>query len=160
MLDHWPAAPDACPIADAAGRTSSGGAFTWWSAWKRYVFYALAADRRPAASPPLTCGGTGCLQLIEEGTGAANADRPFAVIVAGAPLVTATATQSHGPLADLDARNWLEDANAELRRLNANPAVPGCAADASFARGAAMPESNKVVIGRTATRNDVVVAQP
>jgi hypothetical protein len=161
MLDHWPAVADACHIADAAGRTSGRGAFTWWSAWKRFVFYALAANRRPAAAAmPLPCDSAGCLQVIDDGQGSAAADRLFAVIVAGAPLATASVTQSHGPLADLDARNWLEDANAELRGLNANPAAPGCAVDASFARGAALPGSNRIALGRTSARNDVVLAQP
>jgi hypothetical protein len=160
MLDHWPAVADACHVADAAGRTSGHGAFTWWSAWKRFVFYALAPSRRPAAAPsPPTCDAAGCLQVVDQTPGAGSADRLFAVIVAGAPLATASVSQSHGPLADLDARNWLEDANAELRKLNANPAAPGCAADASFARGAALPAANRLLIERTATRNDVVFAQ-
>jgi hypothetical protein len=65
--------------------------------------------------------------------------------------------QSRGALAELDARNWLEDVNADLRFLNPNPAAPQCAADSSPPGESAAPSPARVALSRQPTRNDVVV---
>jgi hypothetical protein len=81
-------------------------------------------------------------------------------MVAGPPLLFDSGRQSRAPLADTDAREWLEGANADLRRLNANPAAPDCDADPSIPAGPASPSHNRVATHATRSRNDVVVLGP
>jgi hypothetical protein len=157
MLQTW---SPGCSIADANGKTTASAAFTWWSAWKRHVFYSVAPANRPATGTPAACDATSCLIVSNEvGVGAPRGHR-FAVLVAGPPLLLDSGRQSRGPLADLDARNWLEGSNADLRRLNANPAAPECAEDRSYLGGPGSFAFNRVSVGTTPERNDVVVVSP
>jgi hypothetical protein len=157
MLAHW---TPGCRIADASGMTAGGSAFTWWSAWKRHVFYSAAPASRPAPGAPATCDSTSCLFVSNDATGAAPPGHRFAVLVAGPPLLFDSGRQSRGASADIDARNWLEGANADLRRLNANPAAPECPADPSYPAGPANSSFNRLASLATRSRNDVVVAGP
>jgi hypothetical protein len=86
----------------------------------------------------------------------ANGQR-FAVVVAGPPLARDEGRQSRSALAILDAREWLEGSNAELRRLNANPAAPECAADPSFPPGPGSGTFNRLTSGQGRNANDAVV---
>jgi hypothetical protein len=82
------------------------------------------------------------------------------VLVAGQPLRFDGWAQSRDGLADLDARNWLEGANADLRRLNANPSAPECAEDFTYPAGAGNLAFNRVSARRDRAVNDVVIATP
>lgn len=157
MMPGW---TPGCAIADASGETSSHARFTWWSAWKRHVFYALAAASRPAAGPAAACDPASCLLASGNPGAPTAAGHRFAVLVAGHPLLLDSVRQSRGSLADTDPRQWLEGANADLRRLNANPAAPECADDFTAPRGGADPASNRVAMGIAPGRNDVVVVGP
>jgi hypothetical protein len=120
-----------CRIADAAGNTAGTAGPAWWSAWKRHVFYALEP------------GG-----------------RRFAVLVAGPPLDLGTRRQSRGAAADADAGEWLEEANAQLRHLNANPEAPDCAPEPGAAAEAAAPSFDRLAGPASRRRNDVIVLGP
>jgi type II secretory pathway pseudopilin PulG len=157
MLPRWPAD---CRIADASGDTASAARFTWWSAWKRHVFYSVASSASPAPGPAAACDSLTCLFVSDEAGGLAPPGHPFAVLVAGPPLLFDSGRQSRGTPADTDAREWLEGANADLRRLNANPAAADCDADSSLAPGPASPAFNRVERLATRSRNDVVVVGP
>lgn len=157
MLARW---EPGCRIADANGNTAGVTGFTWWSAWKRHVFYSVAPANRPATGKPAACDSISCLYISHEAGGVAPAGHRFAVLVAGPPLLLDSGRQSRGAFADTDASNWLEGANADLRRLNANPAAPECPADHSYPAGAATFSFNRLATLRTRSRNDVVVAGP
>jgi len=154
MRERWAAA---CRIADANGNTTGTNGFTWWSAWKRHVFYSVAPASNPAPGAPAACDPLSCLFVSNETGGVAPAGHRFAVLVAGPPLLFDSGRQSRGAPADTDAREWLEGTNADLRRLNANPAAPECAADPSYPAGPAIPSFNRVATLATRSRNDVVV---
>jgi len=158
MLATW---SPGCSIADANGHTTGASAFTWWSAWKRHVFYSVAPANRPASGAPAACDTISCLVVANETGVAAPREHRYAVLVAGPPLLLDSWRQSRSASADLDARNWLEGANAELRRLNGNPEAPECAEDRSIFGGpGSTTAANRVAIGTTAYRNDVVVVSP
>ncbi len=157
MLPHW--APG-CRIADANGDTAGISRYTWWSAWKRHVFYSVAPANRPATSAPAACDTLSCLFVTNEAGIAAPAGHRYAVLVAGPPLLFDSGRQSRGAPADTDASEWLEGANADLRRLNANPAAPECAADLSYPPGPGSPSFNRVATLATRNRNDAVVVGP
>lgn len=157
MLANW---PPGCRIADAQGGTAGVGGFTWWTAWKRHVFYSVAAANRPATGAAAQCDSLSCLFISHDSGGVAPAGHRFAVLVAGPPLLFDSGRQSRAAQADIDATQWLEGANADLRRLNANPAAPGCAADASYPAGAASPSFNRIAAFAAPGTNDVVVAGP
>ncbi len=157
MLARW---EPGCLIADANGDTAGSTGLAWWSAWKRHVFYAAAPASRPAPASPAACDSQNCL-FVSGGPGThAAAGHRFAVLVAGAPLLLDSSRQSRSALADTDAREWLEGANADLRRLNPNPAAPECAADPSYPEGPPVPSFNRVAFDATRQRNDVVVVGP
>ncbi len=141
-----------CAIADAAGRTAGLSSRSWWTTWKRHVFYAVTDPARPAPSPAAPCGGNACLAYGESAAG-----EPFAVIVAGPPRVVDGRRQSRAPLANVDVREWLEGANAELRHLNANPAAPECPRDSSYPAGPASNDARRLAPGDGWHSNDLVV---
>ena len=156
----WPAA-EGCHLADNAGATSSLSRFTWWSAWKRHVFYAVAGPGRPDGSAQLPCDSITCLVVSPPDVGAPS--RPghrVAVLVAGHPLRWDGFEQLRGPGADEDARHWLEGSNTELRRLNDNPPAPDCAPDPSLALGPGNPGAIQLALDRRFAHNDIVVAIP
>ncbi|MGE0356779.1 MAG: hypothetical protein AB7P08_07680 [Burkholderiales bacterium] len=155
MLARW---VPGCRIADANGETADIAGFTWWSAWKRHVFYSVARANRPATGKPPPCDSLSCLFLSGESAGPAPAGYRFAVLVAGPPLIFDAGRQSRTDTADADARHWLEGANADLRRLNANPAAPDCPADPSYPAGPGAAAFNRVATRPERERNDVVVA--
>lgn len=161
LTAHWPADAVGCKVADASGVTSSLARFTWWSAWKRHVFYAVLGPGQPAAAAASTCDSITCLVIAEaDGPSALPRGHRAAVLVAGHPLRWDGSVQARDAAADRDARHWLEGSNAELRRLNANPAAPDCVADAGLAAGPGTASANRVGIDRHLLRNDVVVAIP
>jgi hypothetical protein len=155
MLDRW--APG-CRIADANGNTAGTAGFTWWSAWKRHVFYSVAPASRPAPGAPAACDALTCLHVSADGYGIAPAGHRHAILVAGPPLLFDSGRQSRGDAADAEVREWLEGAHADLRRLNANPAAPECPADPSYPAGPANPSFNRLATLASRSRNDVVVA--
>ncbi|MBL0142719.1 MAG: hypothetical protein IPP91_11615 [Betaproteobacteria bacterium] len=157
MLGQW--APG-CRIADANGSTAGATGFTWWSAWKRHVFYSVAPANRPAPGAPAACDSLTCLFVSQDGAGVASQGRRYAVLVAGPPLLFDSGRQSRSAMADADVRDWLEGANADLRRLNANPAAPECPADLSYPEGPATASYNRVATLASRSRNDVVVTGP
>ncbi|MDH5264011.1 MAG: hypothetical protein OEX21_04560 [Betaproteobacteria bacterium] len=152
--------PTACRIADAGGNTAGTAGLAWWSAWKRHVFYAVAPAGRPSDEAPRECDAASCLFVLQDSGTVDPAGRRFAVLVAGHPLLLDPGRQSRGALDDADARQWLEGANADLPRLNANPAAPGCTEDPSYAAGPASPSFNRLATLATRGRNDVVVTGP
>ncbi|MCM2327985.1 MAG: hypothetical protein NDI88_08860 [Lysobacter sp.] len=157
MHSGWPAG---CRIADANGDTTSLSRYTWWSAWKRHVFYSVAPANRPAYGAPGACDPLACLFVSNGAEITASSGHRFAVLVAGPPLLLDSGRQSRGALADTDARQWLEGANADLRRLNANPAAPECAVDFSYPQGPGTASFNRVAALATRERNDTVVVGP
>lgn len=157
MRPHW---SPGCRIADANGNTAGASGHAWWTAWKRHVFYVVAPASHPATGVPAVCDSTACLHVSPDGGGLAPPVHRFAVLVAGAPLISGAGRQSRAAPADLDAREWLEGVNAELRRLNPNPAAPGCPVDISLPAGSTMQAFNRVATLATRGRNDVVVAGP
>jgi hypothetical protein len=157
MLARW---EPGCLIADANGATAGSTGPAWWNAWKRHVFYAVAPASRPAPLPPVSCDSRGCI-FVSDGPEASGAQgRRFAVLVAGAPLLVDGGRQSRGAAAEADARQWLEDANADLRRLNPNPAAPECGVDPSYPPGPPAFSFGRVATIATGRRNDVVVVGP
>jgi len=157
MLPGWPAD---CRIADASGDTSSSARYTWWSAWKRHVFYSVAPAGSPAPGPAAACDPLSCLFVSDDAGRPAAPGHRFAVLVAGSPLLLDSGRQSRGAQADTDAREWLEGANADLRHLNANPAAASCDADPSLPAGPGSPASNLVATLAARWRNDVAVVGP
>jgi type II secretory pathway pseudopilin PulG len=155
LSPQWHHGPAGCHIADAAGRTAGLAAPSWWNAWKRHVFYAMSEPAIPSAGPAIPCDARSCLVVGES----ANGQR-FAVVVAGPPLSRDGGRQSRGALASLDAREWLEGSNAELRRLNANPAAPECSPDPSFPPGPGSSAFNRLASGQGRNANDAVVTPP
>ncbi|MCW5592932.1 MAG: hypothetical protein KIS74_12605 [Burkholderiales bacterium] len=157
MLARWPAD---CRIADGGGETSSAARFTWWSAWKRHVFYSVAPAASPAPEPAAACDSLSCLFVSDDSGAPAPSGHSFAVLVAGPPLLFESGRQSRAANADGDAREWLEGVNAELRRANGNPAAADCDADPTLSAGPASPAFNRVATLATRFRNDVVVVGP
>lgn len=162
LSGFWPTAAEGCKVADTTGATSSLARFTWWSAWKRHVFYAVLGPGRPDGQSQPPCDSISCL-VIASATREASAlprGHRAAVLVAGHPLRWDSFQQVRDSTADLDARQWLEGSNAELRRLNANPAAPDCAADPSVGIRSPDPAANRLTADRHLSRNDIVVAIP
>jgi hypothetical protein len=149
-----------CAIADTNGDTGGITRFTWWSAWKRHVYYSVAPASRPAPGSPAACDSISCLVLSQGASMASPRGHRFAVLVAGHPLDFDSGRQSRGGIADLDARNWLEGANAELRRLNANPPAPECAEDLTYPAGPGTLAFNRLEMRTGRLQNDIVVASP
>ncbi len=157
MLPTW---QSGCRIANAGGETAGIHGYTWWSAWKRHVFYSVAQASSPSTAASAACDSLTCLFMADDAGGPAPPGHRYAVLVAGPPLLFDSGRQSRAPLADADAREWLEGANADLRRLNANPAAPDCDADPWIPAGPASPSYNRVATRATPARNDVVVVGP
>lgn len=98
-LSELPTRDDACRIAiapDDAGpvrqafpatpadeaRTAGLAENAWWSAWKPFVFYALAQGFRPASAGAPGCGDSGCLALLDGAQRLVAEGKQFAVVVA------------------------------------------------------------------------------
>ena len=155
LLPQWYQGPAGCRIADPAGRTAGLVTPSWWNAWKRHVFYAISEPAMPSGSQAMPCDAKSCLVAGESAAG-----QRFAVVVAGPPLSRDEGRQSRGALADLDVRHWLEGTNAELRRLNPNPAAAECAADPSYPQGPGSGAFNRLASGIGRDANDLVVTPP
>jgi hypothetical protein len=165
MLERWwgaadfPTVNDACRIAmppgdgGEEGRSAGIDANSWWSAWRPYVFYALAPGFAPGAGTP-TCDGRECLGLADAGGRMIGAAKQHAVIVAGATLARDGFVQRRTGANVAEPRQWLEGANAELE------GAAGCAPPPPFpceGRGTCA----RVTAGSGAKGfNDVVVAYP
>src|SRR5260221_2412968 len=107
-----------CNIAPAAGTH-------WWSAWRPFVFYALARAFAPDAPPHPSCGGEGtCLEVVEASGRRIAQDKQVAVIVAGAPLARDGFVQSRAGGAISDLRQWLQGANPPLQGAAGRPRPP------------------------------------
>jgi hypothetical protein len=109
----------------------------------------------PSAGAAIPCDTRSCLVVGESAAG-----KRFAVVVAGPPLSRDGGRQSRGALASLDPREWLEGANADLHRLNANPAAPECTADPSVPAGSGSRAFNRLASGQGRNANDAVVTPP
>ena len=152
LSTHWPPGTANCSLADGAGRTAGLASHSWWTAWKPHVFYAVSEAAVPVADGSSACDSTSCLVV-----GDAKAGQRFAVIVAGPPLARDEGRQSRGAFASLDALQWLEGANADLRRLNANPPATECPVDPSYPRGPGSVAFNRLASGTGRGANDIVV---
>ncbi|MGZ5063065.1 MAG: hypothetical protein ACXWAU_14385 [Usitatibacter sp.] len=143
--------PAGTPAAEASTAGSAGN--SWWSAWKPYVFYALASAFTPA-SLAAACDASGCLQLVD-GTGrTVGAPRQFAVIVAGAPIARGGLVQARAGAGISDPRQWLEDANSRLEGAAGCTPPPATTCEMQGA-------CDRVATGADLARfNDVVVAYP
>jgi hypothetical protein len=150
MLANW---TGACTIVDP-------GALSWWSAWKRHVFYALGPALRPQPGVASRCSNNAdCLQ-VHDGDGRLLATgKEFAVLVSGAPIVAGALAQSHAA-SPADARHWLEGSNADLRRMNPNPESGACAPDPLLSTCAPVSSCNRVTLARGRESNDVALAWP
>ena len=153
----WVQGRETCAIADSAGVTAGASGLSWWTSWKRHVFYALSPAFGPDAPTLPACDRLTCLASAEHAEAGIAARQSFAVLVAGAPLRRGAIRQVRGSPADLDARNWLEGVNAGLRLLNPNPAAPQCPAEAVAGAGSRREDALRVSTTRTFDRNDVVV---
>lgn len=169
-LLELPTANDACHIAVApaddgslrslpagnpAGEGSTAGhdANSWWTAWKPYVFYALASGYSPAARSP-SCDAGACLDLVDPTGRAVGAPRQFAIIVAGAPFVRDGFVQDRSGANVSQVRQWLEEANARLE------GAAGCAPAPIFTCEG-LRACDRVTTGAGMGRfNDVVSAYP
>jgi hypothetical protein len=63
------------------GSTAGLAEASWWSAWKPFVFYALASGHAPAAETPGCEGAGACLEAVDAGGRAIAANRQFAILV-------------------------------------------------------------------------------
>ena len=131
-LSQLPTRDDACRIALApddagaqraspAGRPAGEGetagqdSNSWWTAWKPYVFYALARAFAPPLAGDAACGqSASCLELVEPTGRSLAQDKQFAVLVAGAPLVREGYVQTRAGAGISRVREWLEESNAGL----------------------------------------------
>ena len=152
LSPRWQHGPALCRIADASGSTAGLASLSWWNAWKRHVFYAVGAPALPTAGEPAPCDAKSCLVAGDAGPGGR-----FAVVVAGPPLDRDAGRQSRSALAGLDVREWLEGPNADLRRLNANPAAAECPIDPSYPPGPGTAAFNRLASGNGRQGNDLVV---
>lgn len=155
LSPQWRPGAPGCRIADAAGRTAGLASPSWWNSWKRHVFYAIAEPATPGAGPATPCDASSCLVAGESASG-----QRFAVVVAGPPLSRDEGRQSRSGFAGLDVRQWLEEPNAELRRLNPNPAAAECPADPSYPPGPGSGVYNRLASGQGRLANDLVVIPP
>ena len=143
------------PAGNPAGEGGTAGhdANSWWSAWKPYVFYALASGFSPGTGAP-SCDGAACLELVDPSGRAVGAPRQFAVIVAGAPAVRDGFVQSRGGANLAQVRQWLEEANAQLEGAAGCTPPPGFTCEG-------LRSCDRVTTGAGMRRfNDVVSAYP
>ena len=152
LSPRWHQGRTGCSLSDSAGRTAGLASHSWWSAWKPHVFYAVSEAAAPVADGSRPCDANACLVV-----GEATAGQRFAVIVAGPPLARDEGRQSRSAFASLDARQWLEGPNADLRRLNANPSTAECAPDPGDPPGPGSRAFNRLASGTGRGANDVVV---
>jgi len=124
--------PGACNLA-------SGGAHSWWRAWRANVFYAL----RP-----------GSLEVVDMEGRVIARSRDAAVIVAGPPVTRDGFTQHRDGASFGDARQWLEAGNAMLDD------GAGCAAPPAYGCAAAGTCNRVAMAAPQRAFNDVVVTLP
>jgi hypothetical protein len=137
----------------AEGNTAGRDANSWWTPWKPYVFYALAAGYAPSMGTP-SCTGRACLDLADTSGRAIGTQREFAVIVAGPPLARDGFAQSRAGSGIGDPRQWLEEANARLE------SAAGCTPAPAFPCEG-LHTCDRVTTGGGARRfNDVVLTYP
>jgi hypothetical protein len=135
------------------GNTAGRDANSWWTAWKPYVFYALARGFSPGAGVP-SCDGAACLELADPSGRVVGAPRQFAVIVAGAPVARDGFVQNRGGANIAEVRQWLEEPNAQLE------GAAGCTPAPSFTCEG-LRSCDRVTAGAGMRRfNDVVSAYP
>lgn len=84
---------------------------SWWTAWRPYVFYALAR-------------GAARLELAEPSGRIVARDKDVAVIVAGPPLARNGFVQDRSAAALARVGEWLEEGNARLEGAAGCPASP------------------------------------
>jgi hypothetical protein len=151
MLDDW---VGSCSIANSA-------ALGWWTAWRWHVFYAIGPAVRPRAGIAQRCSDdSNCVQVQDSDSQLIAAGKEFAVLVSGTPMATGALAQSHGALALVDVRQWLEGSNADLQRMNPNPASSACAPDPLQAPCSPLSACNRVTVARSRILNDVALAWP
>ena len=138
------------------GQTAGREENSWWSAWKPFVFYALARGFAPSSAGVLACGDSAsCLELAEPSGRSLAREKQFAVLVAGAPLVRDGLVQSRAGANVSQVRQWLEESNAGLE------GVAACPGSAPRPTCEALGTCNHVTSGPgTRSFNDVVVAYP
>ena len=139
----------------AEGRTAGLSENAWWSFWKPFVFYALAASHQPSLGAARACTAAECLTLVDETGAVRMTGKHFAVVVGGAAL-PGRGQRHAGTLAT--PAQWLEGANPELDRRNPDPPAPECPQESARAP---CPGCLRVTLAaRTSDFNDVVVAFP
>jgi hypothetical protein len=141
------------------GRTAGLSEAAWWNSWKPFVFYAVAPGFRAGAGVPDCGGANACIDVIDAANAVVATGKHFAVLVAGAPLFLPGFPQRHGSGVG-DARHWLEAANAQLERMNPNPAAPECAPDLSRVSCAPGECARVVQAARAPLFNDAVAVHP
>ena len=169
-LAELPTAADACRIAVAPadpgpqrtsappspsdeGSTAGLASNAWWVPWKPYVFYALSRAFAPASGDS-TCDASRCIAVADPAGAPLGAPRPFALIVAGAPVVRDGFVQHRDGAAISDITMWLEDGNAALE------GSAGCDEAPAFACEAAGTCARVTAAAASAAFNDVVVTTP
>jgi hypothetical protein len=97
-LAELPARPEACRIAMAPldegparvsppgspgdeGITAGLAAASWWTAWKPFVFYALAPGFGPAAARAECAAPGDCMEVVDPGGRALASGKQFAILV-------------------------------------------------------------------------------
>ena len=112
--------PPGTPAAE--GLTAGSAAPAWWTAWKPFVFYALARDFAPAAAAALSCTlPDSCLEVVEPSGRVTATGKHFAILVAGAPVVRDGFVQSRAGANVAHPGEWLEETNAALEGAGGCP---------------------------------------
>ena len=153
-LDDAPRRSVVPPAPADEGETAGTSAVSWWTAWKPYVFYAIARAYTPS-SGSASCDTAPCLQTIDASGRVTGSAKQFALIVAGARLARDGELQERSGIHLAETSQWLEDGNARLEASTDCPAgVPPfpCDAFGTCDRITAAPPSRAF--------NDVVVAFP
>jgi hypothetical protein len=146
--------------------TSDLATASWWDAWKKYVFYALAQNYRPVSGSPPALGGpcsttSQCLQVVDSSGSVLASGKQVAVIVSGSPLNTVSPVQSHGGSNDRYPENFLEKTNKDLEAMNTNPPVSQCAGYPHPATCSPLSNCNRLSLSaRLRDLNDVVAFYP
>jgi hypothetical protein len=153
-LDRWSVTGNACGIGAADGSTAGLAGNSWWSAWKPYVFYALA-PAYSADGAASDCDSSSCIELVDPAGRSIASSKRFAVIVAGPALVRDGFVQHRDAAALAELANWLEESNAKLE------GSAGCGDDPPPFACEGAGTCGRVTAGAaTRTFNDVVAAWP
>jgi type II secretory pathway pseudopilin PulG len=130
----------------------------WWLAWRRHVFYAIAADERVSGAANRCTDASNCLEVVAADGALIASGKRAAILVAGAPL--AATGQFHSPGFDAGAAAWLEEPHLRLEWRNANPAAPGCPASALPSCPSGEGCNRVRIAPRDSRFNDVVATIP